>query len=119
MKLGTTILALMLLCILSASMVPIIQASPETTHWWQSAEGFFNLTREMFHWIGDGNSDGVVDISDLTKAGKSFGLNEGQTGYDADADTAPEPEYHTNDNRVDMRDIIELSRSWGKQRYYA
>jgi len=94
-------------------------ASPVSTHWWMSAEDYDYLMAEQFHWIGDGNWDGVIDIYDLTKAGKSFALESGDPGYDADSDTAPEPTYHTNDGRVDMRDNVELSKNWGKQRSYA
>jgi hypothetical protein len=54
----------------------------------------------------------------LSKAGKAFGTELGDTLYDADADTDPEPTYHENDDRVDMRDIAELSKNWGKQRHY-
>jgi ABC-type transport system substrate-binding protein len=90
-----------------------------TTHWWHSAESHALWLETCFHWIGDGNSDGVVDIYDLTKAGKSFALISSDPNYDAEADTAPEPTYQNNDGRVDMRDIIELSKAWGKQRTYA
>jgi ABC-type transport system substrate-binding protein len=90
-----------------------------TTHWWQTVEGYDDWLTTCFHWIGDCNSDGVVDINDQTKAGKAFAANEGDPRYDAEADIAPEPEYHTNDGRVDMRDIIELTKSWGRQRTYA
>ena len=102
--------------------------APGPTQWWQSVEGYADWLKTCFHWIGDLTSDGVVDIYDLTKAGKSFGLEEdiGQIpppppGYDADADIDPEPEYQTRTHpgRVNMRDIIELSKAWGKQRTYA
>jgi ABC-type transport system substrate-binding protein len=92
-----------------------------TTHWWQSAEDYADWLSECFHWIGDGNSDGVIDIHDLTKAGNAFAANEGDPRYDEQADTDPEPEYQTRTSpgRVDMSDIIELSKSWGKKRTYA
>jgi hypothetical protein len=92
-----------------------------TTHWRESVEGFNTWLTECFHWIGDGNSDGVIDIHDLTKAGNAFAANEGDPRYDAQADTDPEPEYQTRTSpgRVDMSDIIELSKAWGKKRSYA
>jgi hypothetical protein len=90
-----------------------------TTHHWQSHQEFADKLAEAFHWIGDGTSDGIVDIYDLTAAGKAFARQPPDPLYDADADTDPEPTYHTNDNRVDMRDIIELSKAWGKQKSYA
>jgi len=92
-----------------------------TTHWFWSAEGYDAWLTECFHWTGDGNSDGVIDIYDLTKAGNAFAANEGTPRYDAQADTDPEPEYHTRTDpgRVDMQDIIELSKSWGKQQTYS
>jgi len=90
-----------------------------TTHWWQSVEGFANWETTCFHWTGDGNSDGVIDVYDLTKAGKAYAQVLGQPLYDAEADTGPEDPYHTNDGRVDIRDIAELSKNWGKQATYA
>jgi ABC-type transport system substrate-binding protein len=90
-----------------------------TTHWFWSAEGYDAWLTECFHWIGDGNSDGVIDIKDLTKAGKSYALTSSHPNYDAEADTNPEDEYHVNDGRVDMKDIFELSKYWGKQRDYS
>jgi ABC-type transport system substrate-binding protein len=92
-----------------------------TTNYHESVSGFASWLRECFHWIGDGNSDGVIDIHDLTKAGNAFAANEGDPRYDAQADTDPEPSYHqrSSPGRCDMQDIIELSKSWGKQRTYA
>lgn len=167
-------------------------------HYWQTVEGYESDLAVQFHWIGDGTSNGVIDVYDLSKAGKCFGealypevygepvgygdnenttfalhdspvldnatadamgktrlivyLNGTPTGaytpnygagtitfdtapsnttrigadytwgpnpdYDADADTNPEPTYHVNDERNDMRDISELSLNWGKQRHY-
>jgi ABC-type transport system substrate-binding protein len=89
-----------------------------TDHWWQTVESYENDLTVQFHWTGDGTSDGVIDVYDLSKAGKAFGTELGDTLYDADADTDPEPTYHENDDRVDMRDIAELSKNWGKQRHY-
>jgi len=90
-----------------------------TTHWWQSVEGFNDWLTTCFHWTGDSNSDGVIDVYDLTKAGKAYAQVLGQPLYDEEADTGPEDPYHTNDDRVDIRDIAELSKNWGKQRTYA
>ncbi|UCE28981.1 MAG: hypothetical protein JSV85_06905 [Candidatus Bathyarchaeota archaeon] len=95
-----------------------VGSSPVTTHWWQSVEGSFNLTRDCFHWVGDCNRDGVVDITDLNKIGKAYAQVIGQPLYDPEADVGPEDPYHTNDGRVDIQDIVEVSRSWGKQRTY-
>ena len=62
--------------------------------------------------------DGVIDIYDLTTMGLAYGLTVGQSGYNSMADISPEPTYHTNDGKVDMRDIAEISRNWSKQRDY-
>ena len=87
-------------------------------HWWMSVEEYADLVREQFHWIGDVNSDGIIDIDDLNKAGKAYGSDSGDPDYDEDVDTDPEPVYHENDDRCDMRDIAELAKNWGKQRDY-
>ena len=56
---------------------------------------------------GDVNDDGVVDIVDLTMAGKAFWAWEGDPRYDPDAD-------FTDDGLVDMRDIIVIAKKYGK-----
>ena len=89
------------------------------THSWMSVESFDNWLHTCFHWIGDATSDGVVDVYDLTKAGKAYAQVSGQPLYDPEADLGPEDPYHTNDGRVDIRDIAEMSKNWGKQVTYA
>lgn len=94
-------------------------ADPLTTHWLITVGDLDHLLIEMFHWIGDVDRDGIIDVYDLARMGMSYALVSGDPGYHVDADTDPEPMYHTNDGRVDIRDIIELSKNWGKQRTYA
>jgi ABC-type transport system substrate-binding protein len=95
-----------------------------TAHWWQSVEGFVAELTEQFHWIGDVSSltpleeDGIINIYDMSTAGKAYGKTSGQPGYEAQADIAPEATYHNNDGRVDIRDIAEIGKNWGKQRSY-
>jgi hypothetical protein len=76
---------------------------------------------ECFHWVGDLTTDGYVDIYDLTKLGKAFAAIEPDPRYDPAADIDPEPTYHTRASPgiVNMRDLIELSKLWGKQATYA
>jgi len=95
------------------------EASPVTTQWWMSVQGYDGLVEEQFHWIGDCNRDGIIDIYDLTYAALAYATTSSDPRYDPKADTSPEPTYHTNDGRVDMRDIVEISKAWGKQRDYA
>jgi hypothetical protein len=92
-----------------------------TAHWWQSVEGYDAWLLECFHWVGDLTTDGYVDIYDLTKLGKAFAAIEPDPRYDPAADIDPEPTYHTRASPgiVNMRDLIELSKLWGKQATYA
>ncbi len=95
-----------------------------TAHYWQTVEGMVAELTEQFHWIGDVSSltpneeDGLINIYDMSTAGKAYGKTSGSPGYNAQADIAPEPTYHNNDGRVDIRDIAELGKNWGKQREY-
>lgn len=93
-------------------------ASPVTTHWWKTVEELDAELTTMFHWVGDVNSDTDIDVDDLALAGLSFGRILGMPGYNPNADVAPEYTYHTPDNRVDMRDMAEIGRNYGKQRDY-
>jgi len=56
---------------------------------------------------GDANGDGVVDIFDLNIAGKAYGSFAGEPRYSPEADI-------TNDDHVDMRDIVVIARNYGK-----
>lgn len=87
-------------------------------HYWMSIATWDSDLATQFHWVGDVDSDSDVDVYDLSAAGQSYGKHLRQTGYNGNADINPEPTYHTNDGFVDIFDIAELSKSWGKQRDY-
>jgi hypothetical protein len=54
---------------------------------------------------GDINGDGLVDVSDLLILAGTFGLCQGNTGYDARADL-------NDDDCVDVSDLLVLAGAW-------
>lgn len=69
------------------------------------------MVEEMFHEIGDTNSDGDMDASDLSAMSLSFGKRSGQPGYNLLADV-------NEDGIVDATDVTLLSFYWGVPREY-
>jgi ABC-type transport system substrate-binding protein len=70
-----------------------------------------DMIEEMFHRIGDTNSDGEMDATDLSAMSLSFGKRLGQPGYDPLADV-------NGDGIVDATDVTLLSFYWGVPREY-
>jgi len=66
---------------------------------------------EMFHEIGDTNSDGDMDAIDLSAMSLSYGKRSGQAGYNPLADV-------NEDGIVDATDVTLLSFYWGVPREY-
>jgi hypothetical protein len=56
--------------------------------------------------VGDVNEDGVVDILDMSIVSKSFGMFEGEPGYNSDADI-------NVDGIIDLYDLILVSQNLG------
>ena len=57
--------------------------------------------------LGDVNGDGVIDIYDLSLAGKAYGSFIGEPEYDPETDL-------NKDGRVDVRDIAVIGKNYGK-----
>lgn len=55
---------------------------------------------------GDANGDGVVNVQDFIILSNSFGLSEGESGYDDRAD-------FVDDNTINVQDFIILSNNFG------
>ncbi len=70
-----------------------------------------SMVVEMFHKIGDTNSDGDMDATDLSAMSLSFGKRLGQAGYNPLADV-------NEDGIVDATDVTLLSFYWGVPREY-
>lgn len=74
-----------------------------------SADGFTVLSTPTIGIgpaVGDGNCDGVLNISDISVLKKSFGKSAGQTGYDIDAD-------FNGDGVVSISDVGVLKANFG------
>jgi ABC-type transport system substrate-binding protein len=65
----------------------------------------------MFHRVGDVNSDGKIDDTDLTRMTLSYGYYSDEPEYDPEADV-------NSDGVVDGRDVALLSSYWAQQREY-
>jgi len=57
--------------------------------------------------VGDLNNDGVVDIRDISIAGRAYGSYPGHPRWNPNADI-------NNDNIIDIRDISTIGRNFGK-----
>jgi len=79
-------------------------------YFWGTTE-IQNMKAIMFHQTGDVNSDGVIDISDLTVMSLSYGYFVGEPEYNPDADV-------NSDGVVDGKDVALLSFFWAKQAEY-
>ena len=58
-------------------------------------------------YVGDVDGDGHVDVADLLSAVYTFGLSQGDPGYDPECD-------FNNDNAVDNLDLLILVENFGK-----
>ena len=58
--------------------------------------------------MGDVNCDGKVDILDIIGASLSYGLEEGEAGWNANANFAPP--Y----NKVDLMDVVTIAAHYGE-----
>jgi hypothetical protein len=57
--------------------------------------------------VGDLNNDGVVDIRDISIAGRAFGSYPGHSRWNPNADI-------NNDGIIDIRDVSIIGRNYGK-----
>jgi len=102
-----------------------VGVAPVTTNWFMTVEEFDALVAEMFHWTGDVSGqalgsppDGEIGVYDLGNGGKCYGTYKGEAGYNENVDINPEPTYHNNDDFIDIRDLAEISKNYGKKRDY-
>jgi hypothetical protein len=61
----------------------------------------------MVVMVGDLNNDGVIDIRDISIAGRAYGSYPGHSRWNPNADI-------NNDNIIDIRDISTIGRNYGK-----
>jgi hypothetical protein len=82
------------------------------------------LDRATNYWLGDvtgvpsGAPNGEVQSYDITALGVSFGLSQGDTGYDNETDVGPTDDWSrlgipSTDNRIDFEDLIIFSMNYG------
>ena len=64
--------------------------------------------------VGDLYPDGVIDMRDIAIVARAFGTEEGDPGWNPDADLTG-PEYLVPDGEVDMRDVALVARAFGTE----
>jgi hypothetical protein len=64
--------------------------------------------------LADINGDGIVDILDAITLAGVYGKQEGQTGYNADANLNTPPDPVSGKQIIDILDAITLAKNFGK-----
>jgi peptide/nickel transport system substrate-binding protein len=89
----------------------VADLSANDLYYFKSTNEIYEQKVEMFHEIGDVNSDGYIDVFDLSALGVAYGKREGWPGYNPDADL-------NSDGICDGRDLALITWHWGEQREY-